>query len=101
MVKLTPEQQAEVLRAAPEMFRPAAGAWGRSGSTVVLLSAISVAPRAHPPVRLGKRRAPEVAREPPVIQSRRDGLRPVRVSSVCQKRGRHRARPSKSSLGRV
>jgi len=38
-VKLTPGQQKEVLRAAPEAFRPAAGAWGRSGSTVVLLSA--------------------------------------------------------------
>ena len=43
MVKLTPEQQGELLRAAPELFRPAAGAWGRSGSTVILLSAITVA----------------------------------------------------------
>ncbi len=41
MVKLTPEQQAEVLRAAPEIFRPAAGAWGRSGSTIVLLTAVT------------------------------------------------------------
>lgn len=40
MVKLTPDQQAEVRRAAPETFRPAAGAWGRSGSTVVLLAAV-------------------------------------------------------------
>jgi hypothetical protein len=43
MVKLTPRQQEELLRAAPETFRPAAGAWGRSGSTVVLLSAARVA----------------------------------------------------------
>ena len=43
MVKLTPEQQAEVLRGAPDAFRPAAGAWGRSGSTIVLLSAIKTA----------------------------------------------------------
>ena len=43
MVKLTPEQQANLLRAAPETFRPAAGAWGRSGSTVVLLSVTKVA----------------------------------------------------------
>jgi hypothetical protein len=43
MVKLTPEQQEELLCAAPETFRPAAGAWGRSGSTVVLLSATKVA----------------------------------------------------------
>ncbi len=40
MVKLTPTQQAEVLRAAPEAFRPAAGAWGRSGSTVVRLASV-------------------------------------------------------------
>jgi hypothetical protein len=42
MVKLTPEQQKQLLRAGPETFRPAAGAWGRSGSTVVLLSATRV-----------------------------------------------------------
>lgn len=41
MVRLTPDQQTEVIRAAPEAFRPAAGAWGRSGSTVMLLSAIT------------------------------------------------------------
>ncbi len=40
MVKLTPEQQAELLRAAPEIFRPAAGSWGRSGSTVVRLASV-------------------------------------------------------------
>jgi hypothetical protein len=43
MVKLTPDQQAEVICAAPNIFRPAAGAWGRSGSTLVLLSAIKTA----------------------------------------------------------
>ena len=42
MVKLTPEQQRELLRTAPETFRPAAGAWGRSGSTVVLLASVEV-----------------------------------------------------------
>jgi len=40
MVKLTPDQQADLLRAAPETYRPAAGAWGRSGSTVVLLASV-------------------------------------------------------------
>ena len=39
MVKLTPDQQAAILRTEPDTFRPAAGAWGRSGSTVVLLAA--------------------------------------------------------------
>jgi hypothetical protein len=35
MVKLTPEQQQDFMRAAPETFVPAAGAWGRGGSTMV------------------------------------------------------------------
>jgi hypothetical protein len=43
MVRLLPEQQAEVIRAAPENFRPAAGAWGRSGSTLVQLATVSAA----------------------------------------------------------
>jgi hypothetical protein len=42
MVKLTSDQQSELLGSAPETFRPAAGAWGRSGSTLVLLSATKV-----------------------------------------------------------
>ena len=51
MVKLTPDQQAEVLRAAPKIFRPAAGGWGRSGSTVVLLAAVTPAVL-HPILRM-------------------------------------------------
>ena len=43
MIRLNPEQQAEVIRAAPAVYRPAAGAWGRSGSTLVLLAAIDPA----------------------------------------------------------
>jgi hypothetical protein len=39
MVKLTPDQQAQFMRAHPQMFEPAAGAWGRSGSTMVVLAA--------------------------------------------------------------
>jgi hypothetical protein len=35
MVKLTPEQQREFMAANPAMFVPAAGAWGRSGCTMV------------------------------------------------------------------
>ena len=35
MVKLTPEQQDRFLREHPAMFHPAAGAWGRGGSTMV------------------------------------------------------------------
>lgn len=37
MVKLTPEQQAAAIKAEPDVFRPASGAWGRSGCTIVTL----------------------------------------------------------------
>jgi hypothetical protein len=37
MVKLTPDQQATYLRIAPGVFRPASGAWGRQGATLVTL----------------------------------------------------------------
>ena len=36
-VMLTPEQQAVFLRDAPGVFEPAAGAWGRGGSTMIVL----------------------------------------------------------------
>jgi hypothetical protein len=39
MVKLTPELQAEFVRADPEVFQPFAGAWGRRGCTKVCLEA--------------------------------------------------------------
>jgi hypothetical protein len=38
MVKLTPEQQRRFIRDAPDVFKPAAGAWGAGGSTLVNLS---------------------------------------------------------------
>jgi hypothetical protein len=37
MVKLTPAEQAEFLRADPKAFQPASGAWGRRGCTIVHL----------------------------------------------------------------
>jgi hypothetical protein len=37
MVKLTPEQQASFIDAHPDSFRPANGAWGLRGYTVVRL----------------------------------------------------------------
>jgi hypothetical protein len=40
MVKLTPEQQEMLIAAEPEAFKPAAGAWGRRGSTHVRLAAV-------------------------------------------------------------
>jgi len=42
MVVLMPEQQDDFIALAPDVFRPAAGAWGRRGSTAVRLEAVSV-----------------------------------------------------------
>ena len=39
MASLTPEQQADFIARAPETFVPAAGAWGRGGSTMIVLKA--------------------------------------------------------------
>jgi hypothetical protein len=38
MVKLTPEQQASFMRLEPKVYKPASGAWGRKGSTIVTLA---------------------------------------------------------------
>ena len=40
MVKLTPEQQQDFLRAGQDAFVPASGAWGRQGCTTVKLAAV-------------------------------------------------------------
>lgn len=37
MAKLTPDQQAEMIDAAPDVFAPAAGAWGLRGATLITL----------------------------------------------------------------
>jgi hypothetical protein len=42
MIKLTPDQQRNFCRKAHAVFRPAAGAWGRQGSTIVNLAAARV-----------------------------------------------------------
>jgi hypothetical protein len=43
MVKLTPEQQAEFVDAAPAVFVPVKGGWGRKGATNVKLRAAKTA----------------------------------------------------------
>jgi hypothetical protein len=43
MVKLTPELQDEFVRNHPKAFVPANGAWGRQGSTTVLLKEVAAA----------------------------------------------------------
>jgi hypothetical protein len=42
MVKLIPEQQRAFLQKSPAVFKPAAGAWGKAGSTHVRLDAATV-----------------------------------------------------------
>lgn len=39
MVKLTPSQQAEFVALDPSAYKPAAGAWGRRGYTIITLKA--------------------------------------------------------------
>lgn len=41
MVKVTPGQQAELIREHPRTFTPSSGAWGRQGCTNVALAAAS------------------------------------------------------------
>lgn len=41
MVALLPEQQELAIEAEPEAFKPASGAWGRGGSTLVELARVS------------------------------------------------------------
>ena len=43
MVKLTPAQQRTFIKKAPEVFKPASGAWGRQGCTTVYLPAAKTA----------------------------------------------------------
>jgi hypothetical protein len=43
MVQLKPELQQELLSSHPDAFEPAAGAWGRGGSTMVRLAAVDEA----------------------------------------------------------
>jgi hypothetical protein len=41
MASLMPEQQEDFITLAPEAFKPAAGAWGRGGSTLIRLESVT------------------------------------------------------------
>jgi hypothetical protein len=66
MVQLDPEDQRFLLGSEPAAFRPAVGAWGRSGSTLVELRGAKVAV-----VREAMRLAWEHARSKPPTRPRR------------------------------
>jgi hypothetical protein len=43
MVKVAPERQSALVAAAPDVWSPASGAWGRAGCTMVALARVSAA----------------------------------------------------------
>lgn len=57
MVALMPEQQADFMALAPDAFRPANGAWGRRGSTLVRLDAVDAEVLEHALGAAWRRRA--------------------------------------------
>lgn len=64
MVKLTPAQQADFVRARPEVFERVNGAWGARGATKVRLSAASKAAARRALVAAWRNTAPKrLARE--------------------------------------
>jgi hypothetical protein len=68
MVKVTPGEQAVLIRDHPKVFTPAAGAWGRQGCTLVHLAAAT--PRVvRPPMQL----AHQAVMERPPARPRRRG----------------------------
>jgi hypothetical protein len=57
MVQLMPEQQEDFIALAPDAFRPANGAWGRQGSTLVRLDAVAAEVLEHAVRAAWRRRA--------------------------------------------
>lgn len=59
MAVLMPEQQEDFMALAPGAFKPAAGAWGRSGSTLVRLETVTDELLEAALAAAWRRRAPE------------------------------------------
>jgi hypothetical protein len=59
MVKLTPEQQEEIVRTDPAAFTPVKGGWGRQGATHVHLKAAKKALLAQAITAAWRNRAPK------------------------------------------
>jgi hypothetical protein len=83
MVKVTPEEQAVLLRDHPKTFEPSPGAWGRQGCTNVLLA--TAEPRA---VRSAARLAWEaaLAAKPPKPRSTKASAPKARPRQAPRKR---------------
>ena len=59
VVMLTPAEQKQFIVAAPAMFSPAKGGWGRSGSTEVDLEAVDAGTLRKAMIAAWRRRAPK------------------------------------------
>lgn len=69
MVKLTPEQQDEVVRGEPAVFAPVKGGWGRQGATQVHLKAARKATLASALAAAWSNRAPKRLVEQTLVDS--------------------------------
>jgi hypothetical protein len=85
MVKLSPDEQALVLREHPESFEPSAGAWGRQGCTNVTLATAS-----RPAVRAAVKLAfmASLALPPPRARKRPATYAPTRKTATAPRRPR-------------
>src|SRR5262245_38843624 len=59
MVKLTPEEQAALIKSEPDVFHPASGAWGRRGCTIVRLRQAKALTVRHALLAAWRNTAPE------------------------------------------
>jgi len=59
MVKLTPDDQEVFMQAAPKVFSPVKGGWGRRGATIVLLKHATIAVARDGLIAAWKARAPK------------------------------------------
>ena len=59
VVIIAPDEQAQLLRAHPDVFTPAKGAWGRRGSTCVRLEAVDAATLRKAMAAAWRKRAPK------------------------------------------
>ena len=80
MVRLTPEEQDNVLREHPAAFNPCSGTWGRQGCTNVLLSAVDKDTLEHALMVAWRNRAPKK-----VVQQFEDSQTAQRKRSTKQK----------------
>jgi hypothetical protein len=69
MVKLTPEQQEELIRTAPAAFTPVKGGWGRQGATAVYLKNAKRTALAFALEAAWRNRAPKRLFKAPLVNS--------------------------------